>query len=310
LQNVSFGYGDDRLIDDFSTTVVRGDRIGIIGPNGCGKSTLLRILLGDLAPSEGSVTLGTGLTVAYFDQQRAILDLESSVRDNVADGAEFLDIGGGRRHVVGYLGEFLFDPARVNSPVKSLSGGERNRLLLARLFARPANLLVLDEPTNDLDVETLELLESLIADYDGTLLLVSHDREFLDAVVTSIIAFEGQGAVREYVGGYSDWVRQRPAPQTAGAPQKREPARAEPVQSASTAGVRKLSFREQKELAALPDRIDALERRLALLQEAVSGPDFYRQEEAAIRSTLDELAVLEAELASAFERWSSLEERA
>jgi len=319
LQNVGFGYGEERLIDDFSTTVMRGDRIGIIGPNGCGKSTLLRILLGGLAPTSGSVTLGTGLTVAYFDQQRATLDLERSVRDNVADGAEFLDIGGSRRHVVGYLGEFLFDPARVNSPVKSLSGGERNRLLLARLFARPANLLVLDEPTNDLDVETLELLEALIADYDGTLLLVSHDREFLDAVVTSIIAFEGPGVVREYVGGYSDWVRQRPGPPMGRRPvagaaevppaELPEPARAQPDQPAPVPGLRKLSFKEQKELAGLPDRIDTLEGRLALLQEAVSGPDFYRQDEPAIRATLDELAALEAELAAAYERWSELEER-
>jgi ABC transport system ATP-binding/permease protein len=305
LRDVRFGYAHEPIIQGFSTSIMRGDRIGIIGPNGCGKSTLLRLMLGELAPDAGAVELGTQLQVAYFDQQRATLDLEQSVRDNVADGAEFVDVQGRRRHVVGYLGEFLFDPARVNSPVKSLSGGERNRLLLARLFARPANLLVLDEPTNDLDIETLELLEALIADYDGTLLLVSHDRAFLDAVVTSIIAFEGDGRVREYVGGYSDWERQRPLPpvDTAAEPRiARERSTAERP--------RKLSFNEQRELALLPDQIHDLEERLAALQRNVSGPEFYQQDEARVRAALDELADLDARVAAAYERWSELEERA
>jgi ABC transport system ATP-binding/permease protein len=327
LENVWFGY-EEPIVQDFSTTVLRGDRIAIIGKNGCGKSTLLRLMLGELTPDRGSIALGTQLQVAYFDQQRATLDLEQSVRDNVADGAEFIDVQGRRRHVVGYLGEFLFDPARVNSPVKSLSGGERNRLLLARLFARPANLLVLDEPTNDLDIETLELLEALIAEYQGTLLLVSHDREFIDAVVTSIIAFEGDGQLREYVGGYSDWERQRRQPSGAGSGNDRGAgslaADADAVQrpagraaSGSVTGAagegarpRKLGFKEQRELEALPDRINDLEQRLAALQGQLSGPEFYQQDEARIRATLEELAAVEGQVAAAYERWSELEERA
>jgi ABC transport system ATP-binding/permease protein len=214
LEHVSFGH-DRPIIEDFSIRIMRGDRIGIIGPNGCGKTTLLRILLGQLQPDSGTVTLGTRLGVAYFDQQRDQLRLEDTVRDNVVEGSDYINVGGRSRHVIGYLQDFLFEPARSNSPVKSLSGGERNRLLLARLFSKPANVLVLDEPTNDLDIETLELLEELLCDYDGTVLLVSHDRAFLDAVVTGTIVFEGDGRLREYVGGYSDWVRQRRADSSA-----------------------------------------------------------------------------------------------
>ena len=316
LQEVSFGY-EEPIIRGFSTTVMRGDRIGIIGPNGCGKSTLLRLMLGQLAPGGGSVTLGTQLQIAYFDQQRATLELERSVRDNVADGAEFVDIQGKRRHVVGYLAEFLFDPARVNSPVKSLSGGERNRLLLARLFARPANLLVLDEPTNDLDIDTLELLEALVGEYDGTLLLVSHDRAFLDAVVTSIIAFEGDGEVREYVGGYSDWEQQRVHPggsRAAAGGGRPNDAGTVPAPGAAPATPRadrgrKLSFKEQRQLDELPDRIAHLEQRLEALQQVVSAPEFYQQQEAAMRETLDELARLALEIEVGYTRWAELEAR-
>jgi ABC transport system ATP-binding/permease protein len=325
LDDVRFSYPHDAepVIAGFSTTVVRGDRIGIIGPNGCGKSTLLRLMQGELAPSAGTVRMGTGLQVAYFDQQRAALDPEQSVRDNVADGADHVEVGGRRRHVVGYLGDFLFDPARVSSPVETLSGGERNRLLLARLFARPANLLVLDEPTNDLDIETLELLESLVGDYDGTLLLVSHDREFLDAVVTSIIAFEGGGVVREHAGGYSDWARYRASASAAhvrdaatsrepsrSGPARTEPSPGEPAGTGRASRPRRLGFREQRELAELPDRISELEQALAALQAEVSEPGFYQQDQTRVRAGLDRLAELEVALTAAYERWSELEDRA
>jgi ABC transport system ATP-binding/permease protein len=318
LEDVWFGY-DQPIVRGFSTTIVRGDRIGIIGRNGCGKSTLLRLMLGEVAPERGTVVRGTQLQVAYFDQQRETLDLERTVRDNVADGADFIDLQGRRRHVVGYLADFLFDPARVNSPVKSLSGGERNRLLLARLFARPANLLVLDEPTNDLDIETLELLEGLIAEYEGTLLLVSHDRAFIDAVVTSVIAFEGDGNVREYVGGYTDWERQRSLPaetggRADGADKAAKQAAAGASGSTGDAAAaarrsRKLGYKEQRELEALPDRIDEIERRLTAVQGEISGPAFYQQPEETIRASLEQLADLEAQLAAAYERWSELEDR-
>ena len=208
LDNVTFGYGATPLVRNLSLTVRRGDRIGIIGPNGCGKSTLLRLMLGQLTPTGGRITLGTQLKTAYFDQQRAQLDPGKTVRQNVSEASDHVDIGGRRRHIVGYLGDFLFPPARVNSPVASLSGGERNRLLMAKLFTQPANVLVLDEPTNDLDAETLELLEELLTEYAGTLLLVSHDRTFIDNVVTSVLVFEGSAQWREYVGGYHDWLRQ------------------------------------------------------------------------------------------------------
>ncbi len=214
LDRATFGYDGPALVKDLTLTIRRGDRIGIIGPNGCGKSTLLRLILGQLAPQAGRVTLGTRLQVAYFDQQRAQLDPDKTVRQNVAEGSDNVTIGGRSRHVIGYLGEFLFPPERANSPVASLSGGERNRLLMAKLFTQPANLLVLDEPTNDLDAETLELLEELLSEFSGTLLLVSHDRTFIDNVVTSVLAFEGDGAWGEYVGGYTDWLRQRRTPRS------------------------------------------------------------------------------------------------
>jgi ATP-binding cassette subfamily F protein uup len=317
LEHVSFGH-DQPIIRDFSTRITRGDRIGIIGPNGCGKTTLLRILLGQLAPDSGTVTLGTRLAVAYFDQQREQLRLEDTVRNNVAEGADQIRIGDRSRHVIGYLQDFLFDPARSNSPVKSLSGGERNRLLLARLFSKPANVLVLDEPTNDLDVETLELLEELLCDYAGTVLLVSHDRAFLDAVVTSTIVFEGDGVLREYIGGYADWVRQRGARPVTGAAGTRDKggesaaaSAAQPAPGAApaspTAGKRRLGYKESRELAALPERIEQLETRQADLQALVSDSGFYQQSQAEIAARLAELAALDEELHAAYARWEALE---
>jgi ATP-binding cassette subfamily F protein uup len=309
LDRVSFAR-ERPIIRDFSIRIMRGDRIGIVGPNGCGKTTLLSILLGDLKPDSGSVRLGTRLQVAYFDQQREQLRLEESVRANVVEGSDFIQLGNRSRHVIGYLQDFLFDPARCNSPVKSLSGGERNRLLLARLFSKPANVLVLDEPTNDLDIETLELLEELISDYDGTVLLVSHDRAFLDAVVTSTIDFAGDGVLQEYTGGYSDLVRQR---QPVGAliePRAEAPVQPKRADSQSGSGSgrsRRLSFGESRELAALPGQIEALESRQHALHALVADPGFYRRTPDEIAAPLAELADVEAALEAAYARWQALE---
>jgi len=321
LDHVSFGH-EGPIVQDFSVRIMRGDRIGIIGPNGCGKTTLLRLLLGQLEPDSGTVTLGTRLNVAYFDQQRDQLRLEDTVRANVVEGSDFIQIGDRSRHVIGYLSDFLFEPARSNSPVKSLSGGERNRLLLAKLFSRAANLLVLDEPTNDLDIETLELLEELLCDYDGTVLLVSHDRAFLDSVVTSTIVFEGEGLLREYVGGYSDWMRQRAveaAGQAAG-PKRGGPSgsdaagagaapgvTAAAAQPATGAAKRRLGYKETRELASLPEQIERLEARQGELQGLVGEPGFYQREQTEVTARLAELARLDAELQSAYQRWEKLE---
>ncbi|MGE0081909.1 MAG: ATP-binding cassette domain-containing protein [Thiohalomonadaceae bacterium] len=298
--------GGRTLIKDLSVNIQRGDRIGIIGPNGVGKTTLLKLLLGELPPDTGTVRHGTRLAVAYFDQQREQLDPEKSVLDNLNLGKDTITVNGRDRHVMSYLQDFLFAPERVRSPVKSLSGGERNRLLLARLFARPANVLVLDEPTNDLDVETLELLEELLAEYEGTVLLVSHDRAFLDNVVTSTLAFEGDGVVREYVGGYSDWVRQRPA-KIAAEPKRSEP---KPQPTAPAAGQkqkpRKLSYKDQRELEQLPARIEALEAEQAELHQRLSDPALYQQE-GGIAKASARLQEVEAELAEAYARWEALE---
>ncbi len=302
LRHVSLQFGDHCIIRDFSTRILRGDRVGIIGPNGAGKSTLLKILLGELQPDSGTVVLGARVKVAYFDQQRAGLDLEKSVRDNLSPGSDFVNVRGRRRHVISHLRDFLFPAARVDSPVKSLSGGERNRLLLAALFTRDANMLVLDEPTNDLDVETLELLEELLCDFDGTLLLVSHDRTFLDNVVTSTIAFENDGHVAEYVGGYEDWLRQRPLP---GQARVREPRTQKPA--LERRHQRKLGYREQRELDILPSRIEALEREQQALAERTAEPGFYQQDKAAINTALSRLAELAQELEAAYRRWSELE---
>jgi len=312
LQHVAFSFGDRCIIRDFSTRILRGDRVGIMGPNGSGKSTLLRLILGELRPDSGRVVLGTRLQTAYFDQHRAQLDLERSVRDNISGGSDHVSVRGRPRHVISYLKDFLFPPERVDSPVKSLSGGERNRLLLARMFTQPANMLVLDEPTNDLDVDTLELLEELLSDYDGTLLLVSHDRSFLDNVVTSTIVFEGDGEVAEYVGGYEDWLRQRRPPLQAPArpPAPRQPTAPRGREAAATAtGSVKLSYKEKRELEGLPSRIESLELEEADLARRVGEADFYRQERQAITETLSRLERIRQELEEAYRRWELLEGR-
>jgi ATP-binding cassette subfamily F protein uup len=290
------------VVRDCSTAILRGDRVGIIGPNGSGKTTLLRILLGDLAPQEGSVRRGTNLSVVYLDQHRAQLDDEKTVQDNVANGSDFVTINDARRHVIGYLQDFLFTPERARSPVKVLSGGERNRLLLARLFTKPSNVLVLDEPTNDLDIETLDLLEERLMDYAGTVLLVSHDRAFLNNVVTSTLVFEGGGRVSEYVGGYDDWLRQRTV-ERPDVPQKT----AEKADRPRRARARKLSFNEQKELDALPLRIEELEAEQQQLHASLADPAFYREQGDAVSAAKARLEALEKELAGAYARWEELE---
>jgi ATP-binding cassette subfamily F protein uup len=301
------------LIEDLSTTVMRGDRIGIIGPNGAGKSTLLKIMLGELVPQRGTVELGTGIRIAYFDQHRVQLDEKLNALDNVAQGREYIELDGQRKHVIGYLQDFLFSPERARAPITRLSGGERNRLLLAKLFAQPSNLLVMDEPTNDLDVETLELLEELLADYKGTLLLVSHDRAFLDNVVSSTLVLEGAGRVGEYVGGYSDWLRQRPAIPASAAP---APAKQAPTPAAGSAPAatpapvparRKLSFKDQRELELLPERIEQLETEIGTRTAAMNDPAFFQQDGAAIAQANEALAKLQADLDAAYGRWSELE---
>lgn len=311
VKNASVGYGGEPVVKDFSTRILRGDRVGIVGPNGVGKTTLLKLLLGELTPNKGKVKLGTKLQVAYFDQQRAILDPEKTVMDNLNYGSEMVTINGKQRHVMGYLQDFLFPPKRVLSPVSSLSGGERNRLLLARLFTQPANLLVLDEPTNDLDVETLELLEELLTEYKGTMLLVSHDRTFLDNVVTSTLVFEGEGKVGEYVGGYTDWLRQRKETLTERVkPVKEEQKKNRPVNTSAQgekAKPQKLSYKEQRELEELPARIEALENEQTDLQSKTSSAEFYQQDKESISSTLTRLEEVEKELEHCFERWESLE---
>jgi ATP-binding cassette subfamily F protein uup len=307
---VSKTIGERCLVRDFSTTILRGDRVGIIGPNGVGKTTLIRLLLGEIAPDAGEITVGSNVEVAYFDQYRATLREDWNALDNVAEGQEFLDIGGRRVHVLGYLQDFLFSPERARAPITRLSGGERNRLLLARLFARPSNLLVLDEPTNDLDIETLELLEEQLASYAGTVLLVSHDRAFLDEVVTSTLVFEGEGRIGEYIGGYTDWLAQRPAtPVVAAKPVAASaPASPAPTAAASPAPARrKLSYKDQRELEALPARIEALEAEIAERTEAMNQPAFFQRDSAVIVADQQLLATRQAELEAAYARWSELE---
>ena len=303
--NISVRFGEHCVIRDFSSTVLRGDRVGIIGPNGVGKTTLIRALLGDIEIDAGQVRRGSRLQTAWFDQQRAQLKPDRSVMDNVADGSQHVTVSGRRRHVAGYLRDFLFPPERLRSPVSSLSGGERNRLLLARLFARPANLLVMDEPTNDLDVETLELLEELLMEFSGTLLLVSHDREFLDNVVTSTLVFEGEDRIGEYVGGYSDWLHQ----QSSIATQAGKPATTRPAANhkPSAGKPRKLSYKDQRELDALPERIEALETEQSQLQQAVSEPNFYQQSDEEVKAVLTRLETVTAKLESCYARWEVLE---
>ena len=304
-EGVAYHAGGRAIVEEFSVRVMRGDRIGIIGPNGCGKTTLIRLLVGELEPQRGVIRRGTNLEPAYFDQQRDQLDPSASIMDSVTGGGETVTVGGRTRHVAGYLREFLFPADRLRAPVGMLSGGERNRLLLARLFARPSNLLILDEPTNDLDVETLSLLEDLIADYAGTLLLVSHDRAFLDNVVTSTLVFEGDARVREYVGGYSDWLRQRP--KALG----RAPAAPAPPAASATAAApakpRRLSFNDRRELETLPGRIEALEHEQAQLQVEVGDPALFRDDPPRAQAALRRLAQIEAELEAAYARWDALE---
>jgi ATP-binding cassette subfamily F protein uup len=309
LEHVHQAYGDRVLIDDLSTTIMRGDRIGIIGPNGAGKSTLLKILLGDLKPQRGEVSLGTGLEIAYFDQHRAQLNDSLNALDNVAEGREYIELNGQRKHIIGYLQDFLFSPERARAPITRLSGGERNRLLLAKLFAQPSNLLVMDEPTNDLDVETLELLEELLTEYKGTLLLVSHDREFLDNVVSGTLVLEGDGEVGEYVGGYSDWLRQKPAGLAAveATTPVAKKVETSPATPSNEKPKRKLSYKDARELEQLPARIEQLEAEVAKHAEAMNDPSFYQQDNAAIQRANDALAKVQAELEMAYARWAELE---
>lgn len=306
-RNVSYSYGDEDVIKNFSINIVRGQRIGLIGNNGVGKTTLLRLLLGHLEPQSGTLKRGTNLKIGYFDQLRQSLDLEKSVAYNVGEGRTYITLNGKERHIVGYLKGFLFSPKRSMMPVKALSGGERNRVILAKLFTRPANLLVLDEPTNDLDIETLEVLEQRLCDYTGTLIIVSHDREFLDNVVTSTIVFEDDGRIREYVGGYTDWLRQGHQ-----LTEIDNPVGIEARKRKATAPQRdkkkvKLSYNEQRELEQLQPEIESLEATIAALQETVSAADFYTQAKEQVRGKLQDLSVAEVLLEQRIERWSELE---
>ncbi|MCW9012601.1 MAG: ATP-binding cassette domain-containing protein [Gammaproteobacteria bacterium] len=303
--NISHSYEDQPIVTNFSTTIMRGDRIGIIGPNGVGKTTLIQLLLGQLTPDSGTVKQGTKLEIAYFDQHRSELDDNKSVRDNLAEGTDNIEINGRSKHVMSYLSDFLFPPQRANSPVSTLSGGERNRLMLAKLFSRTFNFLVLDEPTNDLDVETLELLEELLLDYQGTLLLVSHDRAFLNNVVTSTLVFEGNGQVNEYVGGYEDWLRQKQTianNKTAAKSSDKKPK----AKTENKAG-KKLSYKDQRELELLPATIESLETELEQLTEKMAAADFYQQDKDTIATATARLAAAEAELETAYARWEQLD---
>jgi ATP-binding cassette subfamily F protein uup len=319
LSNVWKSFGDKVVVRDFSATLLRGDKVGVIGPNGAGKTSLLKVILGELAPTSGRVRQGSKLQVAYFDQMRTGLNLEATLADTISPGSEWVEVGGQRKHVMSYLGDFLFSPERAHSPVRTLSGGERNRLLLARLFALPANVLVLDEPTNDLDIETLELLEELLQNYDGTVFLVSHDRRFLDNVVTSTIAWEGElqpGLWREYEGGYEDWVLQRGrsrAAQAAAAPRPAAPAPVpaspSPAAPKPAATPKKLSFKEQRELDELPARIEALEAEQKAIGERLAGAELYTQAPQDVAPLQARYAQIEDELMAALERWEALSAR-
>ncbi|HEY1900181.1 MAG TPA: ATP-binding cassette domain-containing protein [Steroidobacteraceae bacterium] len=312
LEDVTLSYGERTVIDGLSARVMRGDRVGLIGPNGAGKSTLIRLILGTQAPDSGTVRLGTNLSVAYFDQMRAALDPERTVADTISPGSDWVEIAGQRKHISTYLQDFLFSPRRAHSPVRTLSGGERNRLLLARLFARPANLLVLDEPTNDLDIDSLELLEQTLAEYPGTVLLVSHDRRFLDNIVTQTIAAEGQGRWREYVGGYSDWLVQKSASQAAraaGAPAASPPARP-PIPAALPVPRPKsrLGYKDQRELEVLPREIESLETEQAELLARMSSPRYHESSADVMRADRARAGEIEQDMARKFARWEQLEQ--
>jgi ATP-binding cassette subfamily F protein uup len=315
LENVDKRYGDKIIVRDFSATILRGDKVGLIGPNGAGKTTLLKLILGEEQPDSGSIKQGTRLQVAYFDQMRAQLNEEASLADTISPGSDWVEINGQRKHVMTYLGDFLFAPERARSPVKSLSGGERNRLLLARLFAKPANALVLDEPTNDLDIDTLELLEELLEDYSGTVFLVSHDRTFLDNVVTQVIVAEGNGVWREYVGGYSDWERVRETALIASTAAKTA-AKAEdklapkPETTLATSKPKKLSYKEQRELETLPRRIAELEEEQKTLSARLADPELYQKGPGEAQRLNERLAEIDALLMESLERWEAIEARA
>lgn len=309
VRRVSFRYGENTIIRDLSTRILRGDRVGIIGPNGSGKSTLLKLILGELEPTTGEVVLGTRLQLAYFDQHRRMLDTEKSVRENLSD-SDYVTVRGRSRHVIGYLKDFLFPPERIDSPVNALSGGERNRLLLAKIFTQSANMMVLDEPTNDLDVDTLELLEELLSEYEGTLLLVSHDRTFLDNVVTSTLVFEGDGTFNEYAGGYEDWERyQRQIPDAPTEIKKRlvAPSVTTAAEAKRSDKPRKLTYKEQRELETLPGIIEALETEQAELHRRIGDANFYRQSSDKITATMERIEAVKIELEAAYGRWQELE---
>jgi ATP-binding cassette subfamily F protein uup len=315
LSDVTLAYGDKKVVQGFSATLLRGDKVGLIGPNGAGKTTLLKLILGELLPDSGKVRQGANLQVAYFDQMRNALDLNASLEDFISPGSEWIEIGNQRQHVKSYLGDFLFSPARANSPVRSLSGGERNRLLLARLFARPANVLVLDEPTNDLDIDTLELLEELLQNYDGTVFLVSHDRAFLDNVVTSTIAFEGDAHWREYEGGVQDWLLQSPRSKTWAAQTASKATETAAKSNSSsptpekTIGVKKLSFKEQREFDGLPGLIEQLEAEQAKLNRLLEDGSLYISEAKKAADMAARITQIDEELLAAMERWEELGQR-
>jgi len=311
LQHVSHAFDDKVILEDFSTIIQRGDRIGIVGPNGAGKSTLVKTLLGELTPDSGTVKLGSKLEIAYSDQLRGHLDPEKNLIDNVCGGQDFIEINGKRRHAISYLGDFLFSPERVRTPVKALSGGEQNRAILARLFSKPANMLVLDEPTNDLDIETLELLEEILLSFEGTVLLVSHDREFMDNVITSLMVLKGDGVIEEQAGGFSDWearggnladLASSAKGQSPAAAVTAEPARKVPDKK------RKLSYKDQRELDSLPGLIESLEAKQTQLETDMTAADFYQQDHTAVQSVLDEVSRIQQELEQAMERWAELED--
>lgn len=306
-EHITHGFDKQIIIKDFSMRVMRGDRIGLLGPNGVGKSTLLNILLGELIPQQGLVKQGTKLQVAYFDQLRQSLDMEKTVFDNVAHGSDYVEINGNKRHMISYLNDFLFTPQRAKSPVKALSGGECNRLVLARLFSQPSNLLVLDEPTNDLDIETLELLEELLSNYQGTLLLVSHDRAFLDNVVTSTLVFEGNGKIQEFIGGYNDWLIQSKQIKSGSEKVMVNKSNVATAIPDTQSEKKKLSFKEQQELKDLPKKIEKFEAEQSQLQTLISASDFYQQAQDKISRTLARLKELESELALMYQRWEELE---
>jgi ATP-binding cassette subfamily F protein uup len=304
-KNVSFAYVPQKpIICDFSVTIMRGDKLGVIGPNGSGKTTLLRILLSEIAAQKGTVRHGTNLEIAYFDQLHAKLDYTKSVYENVADGNEMVVINGSPRHIVGYLQDFLFTPIQSRNPVSNLSGGERNRLLLAKLFAKPSNVLVLDEPTNDLDMETLDLLEEYLMNYPGTVLMVSHDREFLNNVVTGILAFEGEGIIKEYVGGYDDWLRQSKAGKT---PEPEKQTQKQEQNKPQADRPRRLTFKEKKELEGLPALIEKLEGQQKQLHELMADPEFYKRGSEIVTQT-NRLKEIDGQLENAYARWQELEE--